>query len=141
MNHPTESVGAFKGAAVRAQRSHLGMLALTLTLTLAAATAAHAQPAAAAPLADPLDARAPVPALRFDSALAGYKRLGDVPVASWRESNETVNRIGGWRVYAREPALPEPAKAAPAPTSAAPSAPAVPSTPAAPAPAQNRHKH
>jgi hypothetical protein len=28
-------------------------------------------------------------------------------VGSWREANDTVNRIGGWRAYAREAKPPE----------------------------------
>ena len=143
MYHPDQAAKPFSASLARAQRCAQRLLALMLTFA-AAAAAAQAQRAAAAPQADPLDARAPVPALRFDSALAGYKRLGDVPVASWRESNETVNRIGGWRVYAREPAQAEPAKAAtPSPSAVPPSAtPAsAPSTPTAPAPPQGRHKH
>jgi hypothetical protein len=31
----------------------------------------------------------------------------------WAQANETVNRIGGWRAYAREAQTPEPAAAPP----------------------------
>jgi hypothetical protein len=75
---------------------------------------------------DPLDAAAIAPRLVYRSPLADYRRFAEQPVGSWRGANETVNRVGGWRVYAREAA--EPA-AAPASTPKQP----VPSTaPAAP---------
>ena len=75
----------------------------------------HAQPAApqgglkgsnAAPSVRPapLDPQAAVPAVTYRSPLAGYKRHAQEPVASWQKSNETVNRIGGWRAYTREAA-------------------------------------
>lgn len=70
---------------------------------------------------DPLNAAVPVPPFVYRSALAEHKRYGEVPVASWQQANETVNRIGGWRVYAREASLPDataPSAAASAPSSA-----------------------
>ena len=56
------------------------------------------------PRPDPLNAQASVPPLLHESAFTQYRRLTDVPVGSWRDANDTVNRIGGWRVYAREAA-------------------------------------
>ena len=41
-------------------------------------------------------------------AVFQYRRLGD-ETHPWREANDTVNRIGGWRVYAREAQQPDPA--------------------------------
>lgn len=38
----------------------------------------------------------------YRSAFDGYKGLTDQPVQSWRESNDTVGRIGGWQSYSRE---------------------------------------
>lgn len=38
----------------------------------------------------------------YTSALEGYRGYAAQPVQSWRESNDTVGRIGGWRTYARE---------------------------------------
>ena len=63
---------------------------------------ALAQSPLAAPPADPLNAQASVPALVHSSAFAAYRRLSEVPVGSWRDANDLVWRIGGWRVYARE---------------------------------------
>lgn len=40
--------------------------------------------------------------LPYRSTLAPYQRFEDQPVQSWKESNDTVGRIGGWKAYARE---------------------------------------
>jgi hypothetical protein len=73
--------------------------------------AVHAQPAARTDRPDPLDASAPVAPLTHRSALAAYRPAHDVPVGSWKDANDTVTRIGGWRAYAREPAAPSSAPA------------------------------
>ena len=83
------------------------LAALTLTLLLALGSAR-----AQAPRPDPLDAKAASAPLVHRSALAAYRRLGDdAPPVAWRDANQTVERIGGWRAYAREAAAP-PASAA-----------------------------
>jgi hypothetical protein len=38
----------------------------------------------------------------YRSAFDGYRAFTDQPVLSWRESNDLVGRIGGWKAYARE---------------------------------------
>ena len=73
----------------------------------ASAAPSHAQaptsPAdARSPRPDPLDARASVPALVYTSSLVPGRPADAASAASWREANDTVARIGGWRVYARE---------------------------------------
>lgn len=110
------------------------LCAAALLLWLSAAPAA--EPPASR---NPADASASVPPARHVSALSGYRRHADEAVASWRAANENVNRIGGWRTYAREAAA-----AASAPSAAPAAAPAVrpasalpPSSPA-PGPA---HRH
>lgn len=65
----------------------------------AATWAAHAQPG---PRADPLDAAAKVPPLVHQSSLASYRRMADDKPLSWRDANDTVARIGGWRTYLRQ---------------------------------------
>ena len=95
---------------------HSALLAASLLATL---TAAQAQPAATAARPDPLDPKASVPTLRYESSFAQYRRLGEEKPVSWRDANDTVTRIGGWRVYAREAQQPDPV-----PTSAPESAPA-----------------
>lgn len=85
--------------------------ALAVALLLATLTA-QAQPAAKTARPDPLDPKASVPALSYESSFSQYRRLGNEKPVSWREANDTVSRIGGWRVYAREAQQPDPAPAA-----------------------------
>lgn len=99
----------------------LGAITASLAATLGAtgANAVLAVPAAdAVPArADPLDPRAPTTAPAHRSPLQSYRRLPEVPPpegARWREGNETVNRIGGWRAYAREATAAAAAASAPA---------------------------
>ncbi len=42
------------------------------------------------------------PPLRYSSVFDQYRSYDEIQVGSWRESNDTVGRIGGWRYYARE---------------------------------------
>ncbi len=56
-------------------------------------------------LAVPAAAQAPAPGsapIAWRSAFEGYQPYTEAPVANWREANDTVGRIGGWRAYARE---------------------------------------
>jgi hypothetical protein len=79
---------------------------------------AHTAPAAAPAreaVADPLDAKAAVPPVRHRSALRGYRSAHEVPATPWREANDTVGRVGGWRAYAREAAAPDGAASAAGP--------------------------
>lgn len=66
--------------------------------------------------ADPLDAQARVPAVAYVSSLASFRRLGEDTRIGWKQANETVNRIGGWRAYAREASQPDSAPPASAAT-------------------------
>lgn len=91
---------------------------LTPATLFAAACAAQAQPAPAAARPDPLDPQAKVPALKYESSLGAPRRSVDDKPVPWREANDTVARIGGWRVYAREAQQAE-AAAAPASSGAA----------------------
>jgi len=43
-------------------------------------------------------------ALGYTSVFAHYKGYSDQAVQSWRDANERVGQIGGWRAYARETA-------------------------------------
>ena len=112
----------------------------SLLFTLLVATQAQAQ-SSSTPRPDPLDPKAQVPSVRYESAFAKFRRIGDDKPVAWREANDAVASIGGWRVYAREAQQPEPAAAA---KQAAPSAaPASTAQPAAmPMPAgPSGHKH
>lgn len=82
-----------------------------------AALPALAQTATAPPPGerlDPLDASAPVPSALHRPALREYRRITDNPAVPWREANDQVERIGGWRAYAREAAAAARAAASPA---------------------------
>jgi hypothetical protein len=57
------------------------------------------------------------PTLAYRSAFARYKPYADQDVSAWREANDGVGRIGGWRVYAREARQPEAAEPARTPPS------------------------
>lgn len=76
---------------------------------LLVAQGAHAQDAARAPA--PVS-HPPVPA--FESVFKGYRPFSDEKTAPWKEANDTVGRIGGWRAYAREAHAPAPGAATPA---------------------------
>jgi hypothetical protein len=67
------------------------------------------------PRPDPLDAKAATAPLVYRSPLVGYKKLAaEPPPVAWRQANEAVERIGGWRAYAREAQASEPAASRPA---------------------------
>ena len=94
---------------------HASLRCLALAAALSAGGLSHAQSAPVrAERADPLDAKAPVPVATYTSPLTGYRRLGEDRRVDWNEANETVNRIGGWRAYAREAQQPDAAASAPA---------------------------
>jgi hypothetical protein len=89
--------------------------ALLAAITLTGAALAPAQ--TVRPRPDPADAKAPVDTLVHRSALASYRgHATPVPPLAWRDANDAVERIGGWRTYARE------ASAAPASAASAPGA-------------------
>ena len=62
---------------------------------------------------DPTDPSAAVPSVAYRSSFSGYRQRGDEPVAPWKQTNDLVGRIGGWRVYAREARQPDLAPTAP----------------------------
>lgn len=87
-------------------------------LRLAAAWVASAAAAAGAQTQAPPPA---APAVTYRSAFDGYQPFNDQPVGAWKDANDTVGRIGGWRAYAKEaqPADGKPAQASPAAPAAA----------------------
>ncbi|HEY9208931.1 hypothetical protein [Acidovorax sp.] len=40
--------------------------------------------------------------LQYSSAMSDYQAYKDQPVQSWRQVNDRVGAIGGWRAYAKE---------------------------------------
>ena len=96
------------------------------------------QAIAAAP--DPTDANVVIPATDYRSPFADYRPLGEDKNTPWKDANDTVGKIGGWRAYAREAADAMKARNAPDAAKAKPAAPSPP--PAAPAaPPAQTHKH
>lgn len=76
-------------------------VACAATLLPVAMGAAWAQ--ASAPARPTAAASAPVAATpAYRSAFEGYAGHAEVPLRPWREVNDQVGRVGGWRVYARE---------------------------------------
>lgn len=82
---------------------------LLAAVLAATAVMSHAQPdPLPQPVSQALDPRLRVPPATYRSSLAQYRRFTEEPVGSWQRANETVNRIGGWRTYAREAQAAEP---------------------------------
>lgn len=102
---------------------HRRFLVLCALSMAAAAPPAWAQAAPGGAKADPQDAGAAVPQAIYRSALADYRAFSDEEPASWKEANDLVGRIGGWRAYAREAQAAGPA-ASPAPPGSQATAPA-----------------
>ena len=86
-------------------------------------TWAQGSSAASGSRADPADAGSPAPRAVHRSSFSTYRRFADQEVADWRESNDNVGRIGGWRAYAQESRPSKPAAKSPAPPAAPGSAP------------------
>jgi hypothetical protein len=89
---------------------------------------------AAAQTVPPTASASPAAAPAYRSALDGYRPFADESPGSWKEANDNVGRIGGWRVYAREARGGASAPAAPS------SAPAAPSSSPKPAAAPGGHR-
>lgn len=52
-------------------------------------------------------AQAQMPA-KESAGIANYRKFDDQPVSPWTQVNDTVGKIGGWRVYAKEAREPDP---------------------------------
>jgi len=92
------------------------IVCVSAAATIANAEAQQAQSGTAPPAAvrDPGDPRAAVPPVEYRSAFSRYRPNAEAEAGSWREKNDDVRRIGGWRVYGREAiADPNAAKAPP----------------------------
>lgn len=73
-----------------------------LSACLALSAAAQTHP-------DPADARAKVPAAATRKT-PPPRLADDPPPVDWRVANQRVERVGGWRTYARETLPPEQAR-------------------------------
>jgi hypothetical protein len=90
-------------------RNVRSLLPLSLALMATAATAQTVAPSQADSTGVTLPAK-----VVYQSPISGYQPYVDQPVQSWREANDRVGRIGGWRAYAKEAAAGESAKETPA---------------------------
>ena len=54
----------------------------------------------ARPIPDSPGGQVDVPAVPYESAFKGYRKLEDQPVASWRVANDLVHQLGGWKAFA-----------------------------------------
>ena len=77
--------------------------AMALLVMCLAATQATAQTPAVPsgkPIAPIVAAdTAPAP---YRSAFEGYQRYTDEKIVDWKQANDTVGQIGGWRAYSKE---------------------------------------
>ena len=87
---------------VRVPMSRILLLSLSFGLVAATANGAGTPSAASSASGASGAAAFAAPVARYESAFAGYRRLGDQAVNDWRASNDVVGRIGGWQAYARE---------------------------------------
>lgn len=62
-------------------------------------------------IASPDDTATEISPLHFSSTYTHYQKFSDPPILSWREANDAVEKIGGWRFYAKEATLPDAADA------------------------------
>ena len=113
-----------------------GLLCLTFVSALGVSAQAQTKAPGSTPAVPAEKERAALAPYR--SALEGYQPYSDEPIQSWRESNDTVGKIGGWRVYAREA---QGAPAAPSKEPAAGSSPPAAATPVAPVAADPHAGH
>lgn len=65
-----------------------GLLTLTASAQTPAAPGTQSQPAPG----------------EYRSALQGYQPYSEAQLVPWKEANDTVGKIGGWRAYAKEAA-------------------------------------
>ena len=90
------------------------------------------------PIAPIPNAKTAPAALPYRSVFDGYQPFSDEKVVSWKDSNNTVEKVGGWRAYAKEAAEPQSTDKQ---TPASPASPASPRPPAAANPHAGHGKH
>lgn len=100
----------------------------------------HADALSAAPASapnDPANDKATVAPIQYQSPLRDYRPLGEDRNTAWKDANDTVGKVGGWRAYAREAA-----EAAREDSATAPTKPLTTTLPPKPAvPPAEVHKH
>jgi hypothetical protein len=71
-----------------------------------AVTVAMAQPVADANIVNSTGAQT-TPHVQYSSAFSDYVPYSEQTIDSWRQANDTVGEIGGWRTYAKEARQPD----------------------------------
>jgi hypothetical protein len=112
-------------------RGGLSLTTVFAALAMAANSAGQTPPVSY-PESHPVQARVTAATsepirLTYKSAFERYRSFRDEAVGSWRDANDTVTRVGGWREYLREAQRPEPGDDAAqrSPTQSTPPAPVV----------------
>lgn len=108
----SDSKQASRSRVAAARAAIVGVAALLVSVS-------HAQPAMP-PISSSAASIAPVTApaaaaqtLPYKSVFERYRSFRDESVGSWRDANDTVTRVGGWREYLKEAQRPD---ATPQPT-------------------------
>lgn len=63
---------------------------------------AHAQPTPGAAPAAPNNSASQAASFKYISIFTQYHPFKEQPLLPWREANDIVGEIGGWRFYAKE---------------------------------------
>jgi hypothetical protein len=77
-------------------RGAVATAALGFVVALAAAPASVVD--------DPANGKATVTPIQYQSPFRDYRPLGEDQNTAWKDANDTVRNVGGWRAYAREAA-------------------------------------
>lgn len=76
--------------------SRISVALAIASMTVIPVAQGQARPTPDSSAGKPVDA----PAVAYESAFKGYRKLEDQPVASWRDANDLVHRLGGWKAFA-----------------------------------------
>lgn len=77
-------------------------LAASIAAVASAAALAQAGQSQSSVVSGPSLNSADAPALTYRSVFEGYQPFADEKIIGWKQANETVREIGGWRAYAKE---------------------------------------
>ena len=91
---------------------------------------------------NPLSPAASVPAVTYQSPFADYRPMVDQKIGNWKDANDNVNRVGGWRTYLKEAQEPDAPMQKQTPQSSVPTAQSVvPPKPSDQQRQQHQHGH
>lgn len=75
---------------------------IPVLILVALAQSGRAQPPGEGAARNPADPREPTAPATYQSPFAGYRPFATGTVGPWKDMNDEVARIGGWKAYARE---------------------------------------